>query len=163
MFDMGFLELLLCAVIALLVLGPERLPVAARAAGRWIGKARRMTRNFTDEMERQLRAEELREKIRKEGSELGADAIQRNFQEGLDQARKYTDYLVTDKPAAPPTGPAAPVNARHADPGTGNHAQSESHPGLAPEPNTSAAAEPRPAAADSRDPKRQESQESPDR
>lgn len=113
MFDVGFIELLLCAVIALLVLGPERLPVAARAAGRWIGKARRMTRTFTAELDRQLKAEELREKIRKEGSELGAEEIQRNFQAGLDQARKYTDYVITDDQvsAAPSTGPAAPANA----------------------------------------------------
>lgn len=111
MFDIGFLELLVCAIIALLVLGPERLPVAARAAGRWIGKARRLTRNFTAEMDRQLKAEELREKIRKEGSQMGADAIQRNFQEGLSEARKYKEYLVSDAPVAPPSGPAAPANA----------------------------------------------------
>lgn len=111
MFDIGFIELVLCAVIALLVLGPERLPVAARATGRWIGKVRRMTRNFTSEMDRQLRADELREKIRKEGSDMGAEAIQRNFKDGLDQARKYTDYLVDDKPVAPVSGPASPANA----------------------------------------------------
>ena len=47
MFDIGFLELLICGVIALLVLGPERLPTAARAAGRWIGGARRMVYNVS--------------------------------------------------------------------------------------------------------------------
>jgi sec-independent protein translocase protein TatB len=112
MFDIGFIELLLCAVIALLVLGPERLPVAARATGRWIGKARRMARTFTSELDRQLKADELREKIRKEGSELGAEEIQRNFQKGLSQARKYTDYVITDdQAAAPSSGPASPGNA----------------------------------------------------
>ena len=50
MFDIGFLELLICGVIALLVLGPERLPTAARAAGRWIGGARRMVSQFTSEL-----------------------------------------------------------------------------------------------------------------
>ena len=54
MFDIGFLELLICGVIALLVLGPERLPSAARAAGRWIGSARRMMTQFTSELDREL-------------------------------------------------------------------------------------------------------------
>ncbi|MEP1584548.1 MAG: Sec-independent protein translocase protein TatB, partial [Marinobacter sp.] len=50
MFDIGFVELLICGVIALLVLGPERLPTAARAAGRWIGGARRMVSQFSSEL-----------------------------------------------------------------------------------------------------------------
>ena len=65
MFDIGFVELLICGVIALLVLGPERLPTAARAAGRWIGGARRMVSQFSSELDRQLKAEELREELRK--------------------------------------------------------------------------------------------------
>lgn len=122
MFDIGFVELLVCAVIALLVLGPERLPVAARATGRWVGKARRMVSGFTSELDRQLKAEELREKIRKEGSELGAEEIQRNFQEGLAQAKKFTGYVVTEdqvlgteKPSAQP-GTTVPVDPAEVQP-----------------------------------------------
>lgn len=136
MFDIGFLELLLCSVIALLVLGPERLPVAARAAGRWISKARRMTRNFTSELDRQLKADELREKIRKEGSNLGAEDIQRNFQEGLAQARKYTDYLANDNPASTDRSSPSPDRAENPDrPGT-------AEPGVATT-NTTTATTPR--------------------
>lgn len=127
MFDIGFIELLVCGVIALLVLGPERLPVAARATGRWIGKARRMTRHFTNELDRQLKADELREKIRKEGSKLGAEDIQRNYQQGLDQARKYTDYLVKDEPA-----PAAPASGSAT--GSDSSSKSASMTSATPEP-----------------------------
>ena len=121
MFDIGFIELLVCALIALLVLGPERLPIAARATGRWIGKARRMAGTFTSELDRQLKAEELREKIRKEGSELGAEEIQRNFQEGLKRARQYTDYVITDEtspPASASSDKASTEPAAPQDPGT---------------------------------------------
>ena len=96
MFDLGFLELLICAVIALLVLGPERLPAAARTAGQWIGKARRITRQFSEELDRQVKAEELRERIRKEKSEVGYEDIQRNVQEALDEANRY-EHLIVDK------------------------------------------------------------------
>ncbi|MAL99997.1 Sec-independent protein translocase protein TatB [Hydrocarboniclastica marina] len=132
MFDIGFVELLICAVIALLVLGPERLPVAARATGRWIGKARRMASSFTSELDRQLKAEELREKIRKESSDLGAEEIQRNFQEGLAQAKKYSEYVVTeDQVLGKDKAPARPVTE---SPVVGNAAQSN-QPGTA-EPQT---------------------------
>ncbi|QQD20391.1 Sec-independent protein translocase protein TatB [Venatoribacter cucullus] len=64
MFDIGFLELLVCAILALLVLGPERLPKAARTAGLLLGKVRRSLNNMQDELERQVRTEELREKLK---------------------------------------------------------------------------------------------------
>lgn len=96
MFDLGFLELFLCGVIALLVLGPERLPAAARAAGHWVGKARRITRQFSDELDRQVRAEEIREQLRREKSEIGYEDIQKNVQEALDEARDYEHLVVSD-------------------------------------------------------------------
>lgn len=64
MFDIGFLELLVCMILALLVLGPERLPKAARTAGLFIGRMRRTLSNMQDELERQVRTEELREKLK---------------------------------------------------------------------------------------------------
>lgn len=64
MFDIGFLELMVVAVLGLLVLGPERLPKAARTAGLFIGKIRRTMNNLQDDLERQVRTEELREKLK---------------------------------------------------------------------------------------------------
>lgn len=96
MFDIGFLELLICGVIALLVLGPERLPAAARAAGRWVGGARRMVGQFTSELDRQLKAEELREELRKAG-DVGLDDVQQTVRGALDEAKKYEHMIVSDK------------------------------------------------------------------
>ncbi|AXQ46990.1 MULTISPECIES: Sec-independent protein translocase protein TatB [unclassified Pseudomonas] len=54
MFDIGFSELLLVGIVALLVLGPERLPVAARTLGRGLGQARRAMNGLRAQMEREI-------------------------------------------------------------------------------------------------------------
>lgn len=60
MFDVGFWELIIIAVVALLVIGPERLPGVARTAGKWVGRARRFLGSVKSDIERELKAEELR-------------------------------------------------------------------------------------------------------
>jgi len=64
MFDIGFLELMVVAILGLLVLGPERLPKAARTVGLFLGRMRRTMSNIQDDFERQVRTEELREKLK---------------------------------------------------------------------------------------------------
>jgi len=54
MFEVGFTELLLVGIVALLVLGPERLPVAARTLGRGLGQARRAMHGIRAQMEREI-------------------------------------------------------------------------------------------------------------
>lgn len=68
MFDIGFSELLLIGVVALLVLGPERLPRAARMAGLWMRRARASWYSVRSEFERELADEDLRRSI-KQGAE----------------------------------------------------------------------------------------------
>lgn len=64
MFDIGFLELMVVGILGLLVLGPERLPVAARQVGLFIGKIRRTMSNIQDDLERQVRTDELKDKLK---------------------------------------------------------------------------------------------------
>ena len=63
MFDIGFSELLIIAVVALVVLGPERLPKAARFAGLWVRRARAQWYSVKSELERDLAAEDLRKSM----------------------------------------------------------------------------------------------------
>jgi sec-independent protein translocase protein TatB len=60
MFDVGFSEMVLIGIVALLVLGPERLPGAARTLGAWLRKARQSFDAVRSEVERELRDEELK-------------------------------------------------------------------------------------------------------
>ncbi len=63
MFDIGFSEILLIAVVALLVLGPERLPKAARFTGLWVRRARSQWDLVKTEFEREMAAEDLKRSI----------------------------------------------------------------------------------------------------
>jgi sec-independent protein translocase protein TatB len=69
MFDVGFSELALIGVLALIVLGPKRLPEAARTAGLWIGRLRSFISNVKDDLDRELQGGEL-EELRKLKQEL---------------------------------------------------------------------------------------------
>ena len=59
MLDFGFSEILLTSAIALVVLGPEKLPKVARQGGNWLGRARLMARQLTEQLDREISAEEF--------------------------------------------------------------------------------------------------------
>ena len=64
MFDIGFSELVVIALVALVVLGPERLPKAARLAGLWVRRARAHWYTVKSELEQELAADELQRSLR---------------------------------------------------------------------------------------------------
>lgn len=82
MFDVGFWELGLVALVALLVIGPERLPRVMRVAGFWIGKARSMALTMKQELQQELYAEELRQTLADQSpvAEL-RDAVEEAFKD----------------------------------------------------------------------------------
>lgn len=88
MFDVGFSELVLTAVIALIVFGPEKLPQAARTAGLWIGRFRRVIADTRREVERELGADEIRRQLHNESIMKSLNeapqAIQRTLDDTVD-------------------------------------------------------------------------------
>ena len=85
MFDIGFSEIFVIAIVALLVLGPERLPKAARFAGLWVRRARAQWHSVKSELENELAAEELKRNLRDTQDSLRE--AQQSLTEGLDEAR----------------------------------------------------------------------------
>ncbi len=65
MFDIGFWELVLISVVGLVVLGPERLPVAIRSISKFVGQAKSMANSVKDELSHELKVQELQENLRK--------------------------------------------------------------------------------------------------
>ena len=72
MFDIGFWEITTIAVIALLVIGPDKLPGVARSAGKWVGRARRFVGDVKTDIDRELKQDELRKAI---ADDVGLDEI----------------------------------------------------------------------------------------
>ena len=70
MFDFSFWEFAIVLVVALLVIGPDKLPVVAAKAGRWVGKAKRMISSVRSDIEDELKAAELKEMLEKQQSEI---------------------------------------------------------------------------------------------
>lgn len=114
MFDIGFGELLLIAVVALVVLGPERLPKAARFAGLWVRRARNQWDSVKQELERELHAEELKRNLQDvrqsmQQAESGLRDQARQVQDGADALGREveqvpateTETFIEPRPIAP--------------------------------------------------------------
>lgn len=71
MFDFGFWELAIVMVVALLVVGPDRLPALAGQVGKWVGKAKRMIASVRSDIESEIKAAELKEILEKQQNEIG--------------------------------------------------------------------------------------------
>lgn len=83
MFDFGFSELIVIGAVALVVLGPERLPTVARTAGEWLGKAQRLVQQVKSDIEREAELSELK-KIQEEAKSV-ADDLNKTVKGQVDQ------------------------------------------------------------------------------
>jgi sec-independent protein translocase protein TatB len=70
MFDIGFWEILLIGVVALIVIGPERLPSAARTVGRWVAKVQRFVSGVKSDLHSELETGELRKLLGDQESQI---------------------------------------------------------------------------------------------
>ena len=99
MFDIGFIELLLVAVVGLFVIGPERLPEAVRTGSKWLARLKRGFNALKADVERELGADELRAQLR---SDSITDSFQRdkNQLEALDKQAQSANIQLLDSLAA---------------------------------------------------------------
>lgn len=109
MLDISFSELLLCLIVALIVLGPERLPKLARTVGNWTGQARVYLRNLTAELDRESRLSELKKQL-EEANQLVQDQ-QRAVRSLMNKADAGVYGTAQDVKAAVEAAPPPPATA----------------------------------------------------
>lgn len=101
MFDVGFWELVLVALIALLVVGPERLPRLARVSGMWLGRARRFLATVKSEIDQEIKAEELKQILEKQAMSNPLEKLlDEDTRERLRDTGKKTESALRDAQTA---------------------------------------------------------------
>jgi len=115
MFDIGWSELLLIGIVALIAIGPKELPGALRTLGQWMGKVRRMASEFQSQFNEAMREAELAD-LKKEVDEMAAKAQSYAHFDPLDDIRKDIENAASPPPAldspvmeTPHTAAAAPA------------------------------------------------------
>lgn len=101
MFDIAPTELLLCAVVALVVIGPKDLPKAMRVVGHWMGKARSVARHFRSGIDSMIRESELAEMEKKWAEENARIMREHPIDSDEPQMRPMTDDAPPPLPAEP--------------------------------------------------------------
>lgn len=103
MFETGFLELLVLGLVGLLVLGPERLPKAARGLGLWVGQIKRTLSGMQREISAQLKTEELRQTLEEKQHTLDTNLLQAKH-----AVERITEPELPGPSKQQPTSPRAP-------------------------------------------------------
>lgn len=123
MFDIGWSELVVIAVVALIAIGPKELPGVLRMVGQWMGKARKMAAEFQGQFQEAMREAEMADlkktfdEVKEAATGFGSDNIMTSLQKDVGNALKIDDI---DKPAieAQATSSDAPVMPTTPEPPT---------------------------------------------
>ncbi|MCH7372605.1 MULTISPECIES: Sec-independent protein translocase protein TatB [Aeromonas] len=133
MFDIGFWELVVIGVVALVVLGPERLPVAIRTASHWIKLIRSTANSVKSELEQELKLQELHNDLKK-AEQLQMSNLSPELQESIEQLKAAAQSV--NRPYQPQSEPQNEIRPPQATPTP------------APEPVAQAIAVPEPGAVE---------------
>lgn len=95
MFDVGFWELTIIALVALIVIGPERLPKVARTTGHWLGRGRRFIATVKADIDQEMKAEELKEILEKQAKMANpVHEIVEETKQDLNQFKQRTESQI---------------------------------------------------------------------
>jgi sec-independent protein translocase protein TatB len=114
MFDFSFAEMLIVGIVALLVIGPERLPTVARKAGTYVARLRRFVSNVRSDVEREFRTDELQRMLKEQQNELNSlkeavnetrneadlNSIKQSVEETVEEVKTEVDSNATTPPPA---------------------------------------------------------------
>ena len=92
MFDIGFWEIMLISIIGLVVLGPQRLPIAIKSVMKWVNTAKNMANSVKNEISQELELHEMNENMIK-ASKQGLDSLDPNLKASIDEMKSSVKDL----------------------------------------------------------------------
>lgn len=95
MFDIGFWELAIIGVVTLIVVGPERMPALARTAGKWFGRLSRFISSVKSDIDRELKAEEMKKAMAKHTQSAGLHEIIEETKADMADIKQSASEVVT--------------------------------------------------------------------
>lgn len=112
MFDVGFWELLLIGLVALLVIGPERLPGVARTTGAWLGRAKRFVSDVKADIDEELRTDELKRIMKEQNLSNPSHSILEETKQEFQDIQKEVEQAFEERN---PGGDNKPKPDKNAD------------------------------------------------
>lgn len=97
MFDIGFTELLVVFIVALLVVGPERLPMVARKFGLYVGKLRRSFQSIKDEVEQELEIEAVKAQLKENAMLAEAKELEEQMSQTIGNVETSSEKIEKQK------------------------------------------------------------------
>ena len=133
MFDIGWSELVVIAVVALIAIGPKELPGVLRMVGQWMGKARKMAAEFQGQFQEAMREAEMADlkksfdEVKEAATGFGAGGLMTSLQKDVGNALRIDDIdkPATDAPAAASDGVVTPTTPE--PPTAETFAEAETH------------------------------------
>src|SRR6185312_13554 len=135
MFDIGWSELVVIAVVALIAIGPKELPGVLRMVGQWMGKARKMAAEFQGQFQEAMREAEMADlkksydEVKEAATGLTSGNLMTSLQKDVADSLRIDDI---DKPAEAPATPAIEPPAAPAAPTPETFAEATSHEAAEP-------------------------------
>lgn len=111
MFDIGFSELVVCAIVGLVVIGPERLPETVRTVSLWVGRIKRNLRSAREEIERHVGMEEVHRQLHTEEMMRTLDQLNAEIDSALHYDKRETPAL--ESSTASNTIPVNTISVEH--------------------------------------------------
>jgi sec-independent protein translocase protein TatB len=144
MFDIGWSELVVIAVVALIAIGPKELPGVLRMVGQWMGKARKMAAEFQGQFNEAMREAEMADlkktfdDVRDAARDLTSNNIMTSLQKDVSEAMTIDKIDHIDTPVATPTTPEPPTPATVVEESHASTVAEESHASTSVEAETHA-------------------------
>jgi sec-independent protein translocase protein TatB len=148
MFDIGWSELLVIGVVALIAIGPKELPGVLRMVGQWMGKLRRMASEFQGQFQEAMREAEM-EGLKKQFDDISNTAASVTNFDPLGDIGKQVDAAIGDKPPSgttenpPPSEPPVSVAAAEPEKLAQDNASAQPATGAPAEPEVAAVPQPK--------------------